>query len=153
MANLSLRRAVANIAQGIPVEKSTTAIAGISTKDLFTVVGGNCIILGIIGEVTTVVQALLNNARLLSTPTVGTAQNLCANVDITGHEVGGLYTITGVFATAGVKGNAGAGVIQSNPVVVPPGVIGFNTSADATGAYKWYVWYIPAEDGAYIEAA
>lgn len=155
MANYgsSTRERIADINKGLRVDKAATAIAGISTKALFTVSGGNCIILGLIGEVTTLIETKANNAKYISTPTTGTAQDLCAVVDITAHEVGGLYTITGVFATAAVKGNAGAGVMMTTPIVVAPGTIGFNTAADATGAYKWSIWYIPAEDGAYITAA
>jgi len=144
---------IAYINRGLRVDKSATAITGISTKNLFTVVGGNCIILGLIGEVTTIVQAQANNTKYISTPTVGTAQDLCAVVDVTGHEVGGLLTITGVFATAAVKGNAGAGVMMTTPVVVAPGTIGINTAASSTGAYQFSIWYVPATEGAYIEAA
>ena len=149
----STREMVSAINKGIRVDKAAIAIAGASTKSLFTVVGGNCIILGLIGEVTTIVQAQADATKYISTPTVGTAVDLCAAVDITGHEVGGLLTIVGVFATAAVKGNAGAGVMMTTPVLVAPGVIGINTAASNTGAYKFSIWYLPAEDGAYIEAA
>jgi hypothetical protein len=151
--NLSTRGRVADIVAGLRVDKAATAIAGATTKDLFTVSGGNCIIVGLIGEVTTIVQAQLDNAKYISTPTTGTAVDMCAVVDITGHEVGGLLTITGTLATAAVKGNAGAGVMMTNPILVAPGVIGINTSANNTGAYKFSIWYVPAEDGAYITAA
>ena len=144
---------IADVNRGIRVDKAATAIAGISTKSLFTVSGGNCLIIGLIGEVTTVVQTQANNTKYISTPTVGSAQDLCAVVDNTAHEVGGLLTITGVFATAAVKGNAGAGVMMTTPVCVAPGTIGLNTAADNTGAYKFSIWYIPLEDGAYITAA
>lgn len=151
--NQSARNRLMDITQGIRVDKAATAIAGISTKDLFTVAGGRCIILGLIGEVTTIVQTQANNTKYISTPTVGTAQDLCAVVDTTAHEVGGLLTITGVFATAAVKGNAGAGVMMTTPIIVPEGTIGINTAASNTGAYKFSIWYVPAEEGAYITAA
>ena len=114
--------------------------------------GGNCLITGLIGEVTTLVQTQANNTKYVSTPTVGSAVDLCGVVDNTAHEVGGLLTITGVLATAAVKGNAGAGVMMGNGIVVAPGIIGLNTAADNTGAYKFSIWYVPLEDGAYIEA-
>lgn len=151
--NLSTRGRIADINKGLRVDKAATAVAAISTKSLFTVSGGNCIILGLIGEVTTIIQAQADATKYISTPTVGTAVDLCGAVDITGHEVGGLLTITGVLATAAVKGNAGAGVMMGNPIIVAPGVIGLNTAADNTGAYKFSIWYIPAEDGAYITSA
>lgn len=151
--NSSTRQSISDIRGGLRVDRSATAIAGISTKDLFDVVGGNCIIVGLIGEVTTLVQTQANNTKYISTPTVGTAQDLCAVVDNTAHEVGGLLTITGVLAADAVKGNAGAGVMMTNPIIVAPGTIGLDTAADNTGAYKFSIWYIPAEDGAYISVA
>lgn len=151
--NPSTRARVADLIAGLRVDKAATAITEISTKSLYTVVGGNCLVTGLIGEVTTIVQTQANNTKYISTPTVGTAVDMCAVVDITAHEVGGLLTITGVLATAAVKGNAGAGVFMSNGIVVPPGVIGINTAASSTGAYKFSIWYVPLEEGAYIEAA
>lgn len=144
---------VADIARGIRIDKAATAITAISTKALFTVVGGNCEIRGLLGEVTTIVQAQANATKYIATPTVGTAVDMCATVDVTGHEVGGLLTITGVLATAAVKGNAGAGAMMTTPQCVAPGTIGIDTAASSTGAYKFSVWYVPLEDGAYITAA
>lgn len=151
--NPSTIASIASINRGIRVDKAATAVAGISVKSLFTVAGGNCMVLGLIGEVTTILETKGNNTKYVSTPTVGSAQDMCAVVDITAHEVGGLLTITGVIATAAVKGNAGAGVMMTTPLCVAPGVIGLNTAADSTGAYKFSIWYIPLEDGAYISAA
>jgi len=151
--NLSTRARIADLIAGLRVDKAATAITGISTKSLFTVVGGNCLVTGLIGEVTTIVQTQACNTKYISTPTVGSAVDLCGVVDITAHEVGGLLTITGVLATAAVKGNAGAGVFMANGIVVAPGVIGLNTAASNTGAYKFSIWYVPLEEGAYIEAA
>ena len=109
--------------------------------------------MGLIGEVTTIIETQANASKYISTPTVGTAVDLCAAVDITAQEVGGLLTITGVLADAAVKGTAGAGVMMTTRQVVAPGVIGFNTAADNTGALKFTIWYVPLEAGAYIEAA
>jgi hypothetical protein len=151
--NQSTRNAVTDITRGIRVDKAAVSVAAATTKSLFTVAGGNCIIIGLIGESTTGQAAGANASKYISTPTVGTAVDLCATVDIVSHELGGLITITGTLATAAVKGNAGAGVMMTNPIIVAPGVIGFNTGGNTAGSYKFSVWYIPAEDGAYIEAA
>ena len=155
MANYapSTRARIADLITGMRVDKGATEIAGISTKSLFTVAGGNVLIVGLIGEVTTIVETQANNTKYISTPTVGSAVDLCAAVDTTAHEVGGLLTITGVLATAAVKGSAGAGVMMSNGIVVAPGTIGLNTAADNTGAYKFSLWYVPLEDGATVTAA
>ena len=151
--DVSTRERIADLIAGLRVSKAAIDIAAISTKSLFTVIGGNCLILGLIGEVTTIIETQANNSKYISTPTVGTAVDLCAAVDITAQEVGGLLTITGVLATAAVKGTAGAGVMMTTRQVVAPGVIGFDTAADNTGAMKFTIWYVPLEDGAYIEAA
>ena len=151
--NQSTRDRVADINAGLRVSKASIAIAAISTKSLFTVIGGNCLIMGLIGEVTTIIESQANASKYISTPTVGTAVDLCAAVDITAQEVGGLLTITGVLAAAAVRGTAGAGVMMTTRQVVAPGVIGFNTAADNTGALKFTIWYVPLEAGAYIEAA
>jgi len=155
MANYapSTRARIADLITGMRVDKAAIAVAAISTKSLFTVVGGNCLVVGLIGEVTTIIETQADATKYISTPTVGSAVDLCSAVDITAQEVGGLLTITGVLATAAVKGTAGAGVMMANSIVVAPGVIGLNTAADNTGAMKFSIWYVPLEDGAYIEAA
>lgn len=151
--NQSTQLMLASIVKGMRVEKSATAIAGISTKDLFTVSGGNCLVLGLFGEVTTVVQTQACNTKFVSTPTTGSAVDMSGTVDITAHEVGGFLTLNGTLATALAKTNAGAAAFTPTAVVVAPGTIGINTAADNTGAYKFFIWYIPLEDGASIAAA
>jgi hypothetical protein len=154
MANLSLRRAVANIAQGIRVDKAAISVAGATTKAAFNVVGGNCIILGLIAESTTGQAAGANAVTWISTPTVGTAVNLSAGVtSIASHELGGFVSLTGTFADNTLLSNAGAMQGMLRPVTVAPGVIGFATAGDTAGSYRFSIWYVPAEDGAYIEAA
>jgi hypothetical protein len=154
MANLSLRQAVANITQGVRVDTDALSVAAISTKAVFNVEGGNCIILGLIAESTTGQAAGANAVTWISTPDTGTAVNLSGGVtSIASHEAGGIVSLTGTFATATLVTNAGAGELCHNPFIVAPGVIGFATAADTAGSYQFSIWYIPAEDGAYIEAA
>lgn len=151
--NLSTRARVADIATGLRVDKATVSVLAASTKSLFTVTGGNCIILALIGESTTGQAAGANAAKYISTPTVGTAVDMCAAGDIVSAEIGALFTITGVLATAAVISNAGCGAMMWAPIIVAPGTIGFNTAGNTAGSWKFSIWYVPAEDGAYIEAA
>jgi hypothetical protein len=152
--NQSTRTAVSAITQGMRVDQGAMSVAAISTKDVFTVVGGNCIILGLVGESTTGQAAGANAVTWLSTPTVGTATALSAGVgSIAAHEAGGFVGLTGDPADNTVVVTAGAIPAMEVPVIVAPGVIGFATAANTAGSYKFSVWYIPAEDGAYIEAA
>ena len=141
---------------GIRVDKAAISCAGISTKSLFNVIGGNCVIFGLVAESTGAVTAGANNAKFTSNPTAaGTTTDLCATADIASEELGGLMYITGSLAGAMVALAAGAGaaVMMTTPVLVVPGVIGFSTDADKDNTNKFSVWYAPAEDGAYIEAA
>lgn len=135
---------------GLVVDKASATLPATTTQTLFTVTGGRILVTSITGEVTTIVQAQANATKLTSAPTTGTAVDLCATLDITGDEVGCLYGITGLFSDAMVGANAGAGVVQRNPVTVPIGVIRLSCAATNTGATKWRITYIPLDDGASV---
>jgi hypothetical protein len=138
---------------GLRVDKGAATLPASTTGALFTVAGGRVAITAIVGEVTTIVQNQACNAKLVSTPTVGTAVDLCAVLNIQAKEAGTLFGITGIFGDAMVGANAGAGILPQRMVVVPPGTIGLNTSATNTGATKWTVFYVPIDDGATVVAA
>lgn len=154
--NQSTREELAAMRLGIRVDKAAVSVAGVSTKSLFNVLVGNCVITGLVGESTTGQAAGANNAKYTSNPTAaGTTTDLCATADIASEEIGGLLHITGSLAGAMVATAAGAGggIMMTTPVIVPVGVIGFATDADTAGSFKFSIWYVPAEEGAYIEAA
>jgi hypothetical protein len=138
----------ASLVIGFRVDKASATLPASVTQNLFTIAGGRILLLGILGQVTTLIQTQACNAKLISTPTTGTAVDLCAVLDITADEVGCLYGITGTPATALVGANAGYAPFLATPAVVPIGVIGFNTSATNTGATKWTLYYLPLDEGA-----
>lgn len=138
---------------GFRTDKAAFTLPASTTGDLFTVSGGRVIILGVIGEVTVVVQTQACNAKLVSTPTTGTAVDMCAVLDISADEVGCLYGITGVPADALVGANAGLGLMASRPQVVPVGIIKLSTSATNTGSTKWSLYWVPLDEGASVVAA
>ncbi len=145
-------KAARKVVNGIMVEKAAVAIAAISTKSLFTVVGGRVIVKTLLGEVTTGLEAKANACKFNHTPTGGNPVDLSAAVECNGDVAGTLYGITGLPATA-MSVTIGTAVNSAYDIVLKPGVIGFNTAADATGAIKATVVYIPLDDGAYIESA
>jgi hypothetical protein len=154
--NESVRQELADNVLGIRVDKAAISCAGATTKSIFNVVGGNCVIFGLVAESTGAVTAGANNAKFTLNPTAaGTTTDLCATADIASEELGGLMYITGSFASAMVALAAGAGaaVMMTTPILVVPGVLGFATDADKDNTNKFSVWYAPADDGAYIEAA
>lgn len=136
---------------GRRVDKASATLPASTNQTLFTITGGRVLLLGIVGEVTTLVQTQACNAKLTSAPTTGTAVDICAVLDITADEVGCLYGITGLFSDALVGANAGAAPIQNaGGIVIPIGVIRLNTSATNTGATKWSAFYVPLDDGALL---
>lgn len=124
-----------------------------TTKTPYFTVTGKVKILDIIGEVTTVVQTQACNTKIVATPTVGAAVDMCAVLDITAAAVGSLFTITGTLANAMVKTVSACGVAQAAPLIVTAGTIDLSTAATNTGATKWTVRYEPIDAGAMVIAA
>jgi len=151
--NTSTRQRVADINLGLRVDRATATLPESTAGALFTVAGGTVAITAIIGEVTTVIQTQANNTKLTANPTTGTSVDLCTVLDITADEVGCLYGITGIVGEALIGAGAGYAPIPTRPVVVNIGTIDLDCAATNTGSVKWSIWYIPLEDGAYIEAA
>lgn len=135
---------------GFRADKATALLPQSATGTLFTVAGGRVALLGLLGEVTVALGATATNGKILSTPTVGTAVDLCAVLAIASKEAGTLFGITGIFSDAMVGANAGASILQQRPIVIPVGTIGLNTSANDTGQTKWTAWWVPLDDGAVL---
>ena len=130
-----------------------TATLPATVKTAYFTVTGKVRIISIIGEVTTAVQAQANAIKLVSTPTVGAAVDLCATVESNAATVGSLFTVTGTLANAMIKTVSGAVPQQASPVIVTAGSIDLNTAATNTGATKWSVVWEPIDQGAMVIAA
>ncbi len=161
-------RALRELALGIRIDKSSSLAAD---DDLFTVVGQVRINL-LMGEVTTVTDGgastVLLNEKAGSIP-------LCAATTITSDAEGELYVLTGqpeaLLNGGGIPvlkvGMATAlhdSTTDRAPVISPiifglgAGVLGSliietTETGDDTGVVLWSLFYIPMEDGAYVEAA
>ncbi len=151
--NSSTRQRVADINLGLRVDRATATLPQTTAAAIFTIIGGTVAITGIVGEVTTVIQTQANDTKLTANPTTGTSVDLCAALDITADEAGCLYGITGTPANALVGTNAGFGPLPAARLVINIGTIDLDCAASNTGSVKWSIFYIPLEDGAYIEAA
>ena len=142
-----------NLLFGLAVERATAALPQTTASALFNVVGGRIAVLGIIGEVTTVIQTQANNTKIVANPTTGSDTDMCAVLDITADEVGTLYSISGLASDALRGTTAGSVAGQDRPVVVAAGTIDLSCAASNTGAAKWVIFYVPLDDGAYVTAA
>lgn len=131
--------------------RATATLPQTATGALFTVTG-RVKLLGIYGEVTTATGATVTNGKIVATPTVGSAVDLCAAVSIASLAIGVQLNITGTLATA-MQAVNGATVAQTTPIIVKAGTIGLNTTANNTGSVKWRVEYLPIDPAAKIIAA
>ena len=139
---------------GIHVAKAAATLPATTTQNIFTIAGGRVLLVCLLGEVTTIIQAQVNNLKVTSAPTTGTAVDLASNLDINGKEAGTLL-LAELDGTALVGANAGAGMSGIGPpfAIVPIGVIRIETSATNTGATKWDLWYVPIDIGASVVSA
>lgn len=151
--NESTRERIADINLGMRVDRATATLPQTTAAAIFNIVGGRVAITQIVGEVTTVIQTQANNTKLTANPTTGTSVDICAALDISADEAGCLYGITGLNTDAMLGVNAGALPGQTRPVIVNIGTIDLDCAASNTGSVKWSVFYVPVDDGAYIEAA
>lgn len=149
---------IADINLGIRVDKASIAIAGISTKSLFNVIGGRVLVRALIGEVTVAIQDQANAAKFRLTPTSGAVADMCGAGATQNMALYGLISCPCTLANTAlnVTTTTGTGCVpgpQNGGVVCAAGVIGLNTAADNTGEMKFSVWYVPIDEGAYVEAA
>src|SRR3990170_2164116 len=160
MANpLSKTKAIRELALGMKVTK-----AGVLTADddLFTVVGQVLITL-IMGQVTTVMDGGASTVKLNEKTS---SIDLCAATTITSDAVGEIYFLSG--DTGAVVNGADAPTLKVGQLAGTPhapiifglgnGALGSLTiesteTGDDTGEILWTLFYIPLEDGAYVEAA
>lgn len=151
MAHLS------DLSKAIAGNRVTTASASLpQTTDaaLFTISGGPVIITALWGEVTTAIQNQINNTKLKFNPTAtGADQDLCAVLSIADDAVGEIYSITGTVTDAMTSDLLVGNVYLQDPLFLSEGDIELDCAASNTGAVKWGLFYIPAENGATVTAA
>lgn len=150
--NKSTRDALMMTRLGIRVDRATATLPQTAAAAIFNVKGGRVLMTGILGEVTTLLGAV-GNINLEANPTTGTTSVLDVVLAAGAKEAGTLLSITGTVGDAMLGDDAGGVRMGPAPVVLPVGTLDLRTSASDTGAIKWSLWYIPLDDGAYVEAA
>jgi hypothetical protein len=135
---------------GTKIEKSAALIAGVSTKDMFTVTGGRVCVTALVGEVITAdIGANASNLTVNSDPTVGLTGVIGAAVAMASAVVGTTFSLTGNPGDAIVK-NTGVALTCTSPVIIPVGAITLATSGTNTGSMKWTIWYYPVDPDGYV---
>lgn len=151
--NLSQANVLSAYMWGVRVDRVTATLPQTASAPIFNVLGGRVMVNLIIGTVTTIIQAQANLTKLTAVPSIGSAVDMCATVDITGLEVGGMLIPNGVLATALGKTLGGVGVSTLNPYILPIGTINLNTGSSSTGAIKWSIFYNSLDDNATVTPA
>lgn len=134
---------------GATATKSTGTLAA-TTIPLFTIAGGLVAITSIVGRVTTAIT-VANSYKLQHNPTAGTTVDITAATDIgtTDTVLGEIFVVTGLKTDTLVKGALG---ITKPYIVAETGDIE-HVSAGTDGVIKWYVTWVPIDDGATLVAA
>jgi len=150
MSVLNPNKAFAQGILGQTVSKSTGTLAA-TTIPLFTIAGGLVLVTSIVGRVTTAIT-VANSYKLQHNPTAGTSKDLCSATDIgtTDTVLGEIFVVLLDAAAALAVGARG----QKSGLGIPmdTGQIE-SVSAGTDGVIKWYVTWVPIDDGATLVAA
>lgn len=148
---------------GFRVDKAAAVLPATTTQNLFTIAGGRVLCTLMIGEVTTVFDGTTNSLSVEADPTVGAAADLAAATVCTSDIAGTLYTVHGIQAALlGTQKEGGTEVpthaTAKSPVgggfIIPAGVVLLRTTGtDTTGATKWFMYYVPLDEGATVVSA
>lgn len=151
--DVSARREIADLNQGMRVDRDTAVIVT-GSNALFTVTGGNILLLSLVGEIVATIDASLT-IHIDTAPTAGTATALCvATADINTWAAYLKFTLPAAAASALTVSTGDAALDVSPTWLIPVGTINLHASAGATlGSMKWSLFYVPAETGAYVTAA
>jgi len=152
MSQLNPLKSFAELTIGKRVDRAAAETGGIATHVLFNIKGGRVVLRGVVGEIT-VGASGATNIQLQSNPDVGTTAVLDTVVAANAQEVGTLLCITGAVADAMYGVSAGAIQSMVRDLILPAGAIELTSSAAKTISTKWSVFYVPLDDGAYVEAA
>jgi len=135
-----------------PVSKATGTITGNPTTPLFTIAGGDVLVTGIWGKVTTALSTDSGTYALQANPTTGDTQTIVTATDLGTSDtaVGSLIGLT--RGTTAAPAFLRGGTVR-HEAVVTTGQIEFVGAASANGAITFYVTWVPLTDGATLVAA
>lgn len=147
---------------GRTVARSATTLVQNVETDLYTISGGLVVITSLFGRVTSAVANTASlTAKLTYTPSGGSVADLTAATAIDNDAVGTFYGWSypdgDELMSQLTEGGTEAPNVNYVPVLNPSavlgaGVIGITVSNHdpGTGAVKWYLTYVPIDDGASV---
>ena len=153
--NLSLRRVITSLNWGVPVEYNMNPIPT-GVTNVFNIVGGRVLLIDLQGIVTTQLQAGAFTLEWDFDADVGADVALTiASADVAGTVVGMMMLLPAAAGGQMAVSAAGAYLKLFPQIgwVLNTGSLALDSSAARTGGIKWTAYYIPLDDGAYLEAA
>lgn len=156
MSTLIDGSSVRQVTQGIRVERATATVA--ADQDLFSIDGGDVLIVGFWGKVTTAIGGGSQDFALHFDPDDGGSNvSICdasTPLAVDGDVVDTFYTINTTFggdmvATLDYAANG----ILATPLIFPDGDIVLDVTGTEAGSVEWNLIYVPLEDGATVTAA
>lgn len=151
---------------GLFVPRSAAATLPATATTTYFTVTGLVLLSGLVGVVTTAVQAQSTVTKWRHTPTGGTVGDISGTLDINAAAVNSLYIVQGPTVAGAVSqsptlaaiGSGGAGGFTLGRggggfILLRDGNLGFNTAATSTGAIQWFLWYVPLTAGAKVVPA
>jgi len=142
---------------GTQVSKSATTLVQNASQSLFTITGGRVLVRGIVGSVT---SAIANTASLTvllqTTPSGGSAANLCAATAATNLAAGTMISVSSSTITdAATTSVSKVNLLSGGGFVLRAGTITQLVSDHdpGTGAISWELLYVPLDDAAAVTSA
>lgn len=141
------------------MSRATDTLPQSTDEAIFTITGGRVLVIGLVGEVTTVIgTGTTPDLKIKFNPTAtGSDFDLCTAVSISDDAVGQAYTIAGDVETPGallVGGSVGqANPVFAKPLMLPEGDIEIDMDESVTGSVAWDLIYVPLDNGASVAAA
>ena len=154
----STRQRIADIMLGCRVDRAASVLpqhGGADDVTYFTISTGKILMTMLVGEVTVDIDGA-NQIVITHNPTDGATAVLNTQLDVNSCVKGDVITITGALGDAMIPATAAGSVIASTykGVILTPGVISFNSSGTSTtGRWKWSLFYVPMDNGAYVVAS
>lgn len=146
--------ALLTLTTGQLASRATATLPQTTDDVLFTITGGDILLVGLWGEVTTVMGATANNTKVKFNPTAtGADQDLCAVLDTASDAVGEIYTISGTVGDAMRSDLLIGNVMLDQPLLLKAGAIELDCAANNTGSVKWSILYLALDDSVVVAAA
>jgi hypothetical protein len=142
---------------GIRVVRQAAIVPQTATGSIFRVNGGRCAIY-LAGKFAAAASATVTTLTVTNTTSGaaadrGATTNLSSATAITSQAIGSNVTLANTVGGALLLAT-GAIIMQTVPHVVEIGTIDLTTSAsNATASIKWVLYYLPIDQGAFVNTA